>query len=262
LALNDPELQRVEPFQIFDNLYYVGTDWVSCYALTTSEGIVLIDALYGDLPILAVENLELLGLNPTDIRYVLVTHGHFDHAGGAAFFQETFGARVGMTQTDWDLAAIEAKGRFFTPGAPRPDLVLADGDSLRVGDQTIHFYVTPGHTEGVLSMRFPVYDGGEAHEAFVFGGVGLNFEGVPRTLSYIESVNRIRELATGRPVIEVNVGNHPTVGRIFERHEPLVQRQRGDPHPYVDPDAFLEDLDLFLRNAEAKLVEERAAAGL
>jgi metallo-beta-lactamase class B len=123
LALNDPELQRVEPFQIFDNLYYVGTDWVSCYALTTSEGIVLIDALYGDLPILAVENLELLGLNPTDIRYVLVTHGHFDHAGGAAFFQETFGARVGMTQADWDLAAIEAKGRFFTPGAPRPDLV-------------------------------------------------------------------------------------------------------------------------------------------
>ena len=211
---NDPVAQRVEPFQIFDNLYYVGIDWVSSYLLVTTDGLILIGSLYGDFIDNAVDGIRAVGFEPSDLKYVLVTHGHFDHVGGAARFQEAYGARVGMTEADWELAEQPPSDPRYEIDVPVRDMVIADGDTLQLGDTEIRFYVTPGHTEGVLSMEFPVRDGGEEHRAFVFGGVGLNFEGVHRTNLYLDSVARIRRLAgeEGNP-IEVNITNHAEMGR-------------------------------------------------
>jgi len=141
-------------------------------------------------------------------------------------------------------------------------MVIADGDTLQLGDTEIRFYVTPGHTEGVLSMEFPLRDGGEEHRAFVFGGVGLNFKGVHRTNLYLDSVARIRRLAAeeNNP-IEVNITNHAEMGRIFERAEQLASREPSDPHPFVDPRGFLDWLAELQRNAEHKLTVERELAG-
>jgi metallo-beta-lactamase class B len=139
-------------------------------------------------------------------------------------------------------------------------MVLDDGDSLKVGDTMIKFYVTPGHTEGVLSMEFPVRDGETVYRAFVFGGVGLNFSGVSRTQSYIESVRRIQDMMAEPHPIQVNISNHPGPGQIFDRRDRLRVRQEGDPHPYVDPEGYRAWLDQLLRDAEEKLETERAAA--
>ena len=261
-VLNDPAAQRVEPFRIFDNLYYVGIDWVSCYLLATTDGLILIGSLYGDFIENAIDGIRAVGFDPSDLKYVLVTHGHFDHVGGAARFQEAYGARVGMTEADWDLAERPPGDPRYEIDVPVHDMVIADGDTLQLGDTEIRFYVTPGHTEGVLSMEFPVRDGGEEHRAFVFGGVGLNFEGVHRTNLYLDSVARIRRLAgeEGNP-IEVNITNHAGMGRIFERAEQLASRGEGDPHPFVDPRGFVDWLAELQRNAEEKLVVERELAG-
>ncbi len=256
---NDPSRQKVEAFRIFDNLSYVGLQWVSCYVLETSEGLILIDALYGDFAEHAEDGIRALGLDPADIKMVLVTHGHFDHSGGIKHFKDTYGAQIGMTAEDWVLAESEPSDpRFAFPQIER-DLVIEDGQQISLGDTTLTAYVTPGHTEGVLSLDFEVRDGEQTHRAFTFGGVGLNFSGMDRTEAYLASVARIRSLsADGERPISVNVPNHPEVGQMFERRDRAATREPGDPHPFVDPEgyaAWLQDIDSAARQ---KLVEEMA----
>lgn len=149
-----------------------------------------------------------------------------------------------MAEADWQMS-----------GQTR-DIVIGDGELVTLGDTTIRFYVTPGHTEGVLSMAFPVLDGGETHNAFMFGGMGLNFSGVERTEMYLASVDRIQAM----PGIEVNITNHESGGQIFARADRLADRGPNDPHPFVDSDGFYAWLDTLETNALAKLEEERAAA--
>ena len=114
---NDLSVMAREPFQIFDNLYFVGTQDHGAWAVTTSEGIIVIDALY-DYAVegAVVEGLRKLGLDPEDIAYVVISHGHGDHHGGAAYLQEQFGARIVMGGPDWDRDHVPIEpSKRFTP---------------------------------------------------------------------------------------------------------------------------------------------------
>lgn len=249
----DPAVQKVEPFRIFDNLSYVGAEWVSAYVIETSDGLIVIDSLYGPFADHLLEGVEKLGLDPSEIKYVLCTHGHWDHMDGAARIQEVTGARVGMTEKDWRLVENgETLGERPRSRLNR-DLVIKDGDVVTLGETTIRCYVTSGHTPGVLSMRFKVYDNGTPHTAFVFGGVGLNFEGVDRTRTYISSVKRLLAMND----LEVNITNHPPKGQIFERAKKLKSRKIGEPHPFVAPDQYKSFLKSQLALARVKLEEEQ-----
>ena len=251
---DDPAQQRVEPFQVFDNLYYVGAKWVSAWVLETDQGLILFDSLYGDLVDIAIDGIRALGMDPNDIRYVIVTHAHFDHIGGAKRMQDEFGAVVMMTEADWQMTEVEPIYQAYPK--PRRHLTVGNGSSLNLGRTRLSFFQTPGHTPGVLSTRFTVYDDGYPHTAFMFGGVGLNFSGVERTEMYIDSVKRLMAMGD----IEVNVPNHEGSGDVFERYELLKQRQDGDPHPFVDPESYEAWLEILLINAEDKLQQEQAAA--
>jgi Metallo-beta-lactamase superfamily len=99
--------KTVPPFKIFDNLYYVGNDWVSSYLLTTSDGLILIDALYGKYPSHILESVHDLGFDAKQIKYILCTHAHYDHYEGADTLQRLTHARVGMTDPDWQM--VEGK---------------------------------------------------------------------------------------------------------------------------------------------------------
>ena len=206
LAWESPE-QAVEPFQIFDNLYYVGIDWVAAYVLQTSEGLILIDALYGKWVNALPGNLRKLGLDPNDIRSVLVTHGHFDHHGGAALIQQRYGAKVVMTEEDWVLAETPARHPLFAAAVPTRDVVAQDGDIITLGDTTVTLFKTPGHTPGVLTMGYEVKDGAEVHNAITLGGVGLNFSGVERTQSYLESYARLQSMAAVSGCVSHSLGH-------------------------------------------------------
>jgi metallo-beta-lactamase class B len=240
----DFNAQSRAAFKIFDNLYYIGVDLVSAYLITTSDGLIVIDTLFAASHDKLMNNIRAVGFDPADVQYIFVSHGHGDHAEGAPLLKAATGARVGMAEADWAMT-----------GQP-PDLVITDGESITLGDTTITFYVTPGHTPGVLSMAFPVRDGDAMHQAFMFGGMGLNFSGVDRTEMYLASVDRVQAMEG----IEVNITNHESAGGIFARADQLATRLAADPHPFVDPDAFYAWLDSLEVNAEAKLIEERAAA--
>ncbi len=153
------ETWYAEPQKVFDNLYFVGQTEYSAWAITTSQGIILLDAIY-DYSVEAEvdEGLRKLGLNPADIKYVIVSHGHLDHAGGAKFLQEKYGARLIMSAADYDL--LDQQNPTWKP---KRDMVATDGMKLTLGDFTMTLYLTPGHTEGTISTIFPVRDGSARH---------------------------------------------------------------------------------------------------
>ena len=251
---DDPELQYVEPFQVFDNLYYVGADWVASWLLVTDQGLIVFDALYDDLTEMMIRNIRTLGFDPNDIRYLIGSHAHYDHIGGAARFQQEFSAVVMMTEEDWLLT--EGAAQFQEYPRPIRHLSASDGSTLTLGRTRLQFMKTPGHTPGVLSTRFTVYDNGYPHTAFMFGGVGLNFSGVEQAESYVESVRRLQAVQG----VEVNIPNHASVADVFARRDRLAAREEGEPHPFVDPEGWAEFLDLWLRRGESYLEQQKELA--
>ncbi len=251
--LHDPEQQRVAPFQVFDNLYYIGAEWVSSWLLVTDQGLIVFDAMYDELTDLAIEGIRELGFDPDDVRYLIVSHAHYDHVGGALRFQQEFAAVTMMTEEDW--AMTEQPPVFREYPKPVRHLSASDGAILNLGRTRLRFMKTPGHTPGVLSTIFTVYDNGYPHTAMLFGGDGINFTGVDRLQMYVDSIERMQTL----PDIEVHVSSHPMPGEIFERRDRLAQRQDGDPHPFVDPESWDAHLELRLRQARQQLAQEQAA---
>src|SRR5580765_2611206 len=149
-----------EPAKVFDNLYFVGTKFHSSWALTTGDGIILLDTLYDYASEEAiVGGLKKLGLDPATVKYVIITHAHGDHDGGAKLMQDRFGSRIIFGGPDWD--SIEKSVNQWPNGKPKRDIVATDGQKITLGDTTVTLVLTPGHTPGTLSLIFAVKDNGK-----------------------------------------------------------------------------------------------------
>jgi metallo-beta-lactamase class B len=230
-AADDP---LITPTKIFDNLYAIGRTSTVVYALTTSDGIVLIDAGYPDqLESVLLPGMKALGLDPARIKYILVSHGHSDHFGGSAVLQQRFGAKVGMAPADWEL--VERPGRGGTPSTgPKRDVVLVEDTPLKVGDTEISFVAVPGHTPGSIGFIFPVKDGRSTHTAALFGGAILlpGRQDVPVLQGYIASVRHFADVTRERG-IDVEVQNHPIFDGMDAKLATLKTRRPDQPHPFV-----------------------------
>ena len=202
-----------EPGQAFDNLYYVGSTWVSAWVLKTSEGLILIDALNNtkEATELILGGMRRLGLDPAQIRYVLVTHGHGDHYGGAQMIADRYRARVVASEIDWKMmeTGLEFDSTLWDR-PPKRDMAVHDGDTLTLGDATIRFVITPGHTLGTISPVFDVRSGGKLHKAMIWGGTSFNFgRDMLRLDGYIAATERMRKIAAEMG-IDVPLSNHPS----------------------------------------------------
>jgi metallo-beta-lactamase class B len=219
-----------EPVKVFDNLYFVGQTEYSVWAVTTSAGIIVIDAIF-DYSVEAevAEGLKKLGLDPTTIRYAIISHGHGDHHGGAKFLQEKYGARIIMGAPDWDLVE---RGAARTP-APKRDIVATDGQKLTLGDTTLTLYLTPGHTPGTISTLVPVKDGGRTHLAAAWGGTAFNFPRTPENFKvYVNSADRFRDIVA-KAGADVIIANHTRFDGTPKKVAALATRKPGQAHPYV-----------------------------
>ena len=184
------------PYKVFDNLYFIGTRIHSAWALTTSDGIIVIDTLfdYAIEPEM-VEGLTALGLDPRNIKYVVVSHAHGDHDQGAALLQSRYGAKVVMGEADWDSTlqrAATAPG-----GVPKRDIAVGPGGlKLKLGDTTVDIIATPGHTPGTLSYFFPVKDGGRTLTVAYAGGTAFNFPRLAENFArYRDTQRKMTEVA-------------------------------------------------------------------
>lgn len=262
--LQSAALQKVEPYKAFDNVYYVGICWVSAWLITSPKGHVLIDTLYGPYTAAMLENIRSLGFDPKDIRQVVVTHGHFDHAGGAATLKAALpGARFAMTAEGWREAAETAASSASRPdrwSAIEPDIVLNDGQVLQIGDIRLQAFETPGHTMGTASFSFDAYDGGRRYRAFTVGGLGLNaIKGPEQVEAFIASLKRIRTLTEDpKDPVTTHLTTHAFSNGLTEAKDLLKGRRAGEAHPLVDPKGFREQLDALQAGAEQRLVTERA----
>jgi metallo-beta-lactamase class B len=232
---------HAEPARVFDNLYFLGQTEYTAWAVVTSDGIIVIDPLFDySVEDEVVNGLTTLGLDPKRIRYVLISHAHRDHVGGARLLQERFGARVVMSAADWDLLAADP-GTW--PKATR-DIVATDGQKLTLGDTTLTLHFTPGHTLGTISTIIPVKDGGRPHVAALWGGTNFNWRTGPARYitperpprfwyeTYGSGARRFRELAAIAGA-DVLLSNHPNYDGTKAHLVALARRKAGEPHPYV-----------------------------
>jgi len=224
-----------EPAKVFDNLYFVGGKIHSAWALKTRDGIILFDTIYPyNSEELIVGGMRKLGLDPKDIKYVVVSHAHQDHIGGAEMLQKRYGAHVVMTGPDW--ALVEKVPNRFKTMAPKRDMVAVDGMKLSLGESTVNIWFTPGHTDGTMSFTFQVLDRGKPLNVVYSGGTALVYEWTQRDWSirnlqtYIDSQRHLAAKAreSGATVL---LSNHSEFDNAYNKNRMLAGRGDG-PNPY------------------------------
>ena len=168
---NRPDDPAIQPANIFDNVYTIGNVGTVAYVIQTSAGLMMIDALganqvESDL----LPGFTKLGLDPAQVKTILVAHGHADHFGGSAYFQQKFGSKVYVSAADWNLIENPPPARGGgAPAAPqvwpKRDQVLTEGQPVVLGDLKVMPVAIPGHTPGSMGFIFPVKDNGRTHMA-------------------------------------------------------------------------------------------------
>jgi metallo-beta-lactamase class B len=223
------------PGQAFDNLYYVGVNWVSAWAIKTSAGIILIDALdNADEAAASIDGgLRKLGMDPAQIKYVIVTHGHGDHYGGVDYLVQHYHPKIVMSAADWTMTETKLEFDMALWGRPpKRDVAAKDGDVITLGDTTVTLYITAGHTMGAISPVFDVKANGQTHRVVLWGGTAFNFgKDLPRLDSYVASTQRISAVVKQQG-IDVLISNHAGFDGSLKK---LDQRRAapGAPNPFV-----------------------------
>jgi metallo-beta-lactamase class B len=261
------EYQKIPPIKVFDNLFYVGPGFVSVWLIPTTDGLILVDGAQEPYVDFVIDNIRKAGFDPRNIKYILLSHGHLDHFGGAAKIQALSGARVATLEEDWQLIDAAFKAPNANANANRPlgpvlkrDMVIKEGDTITLGKTELKVYKLPGHTPGSPSFTFTVYDNGRPHKALIFGGPGQR-GGVEGGTEFLNSIRRLqKEFADVE--VPVHVHSHLATypypgGAVFERMQ--KPRKPGDPHPMVDNATWRA----WLKTAEAGTVKyiEDAKAG-
>ena len=232
-AVPDRATWYAQPYKVFDNLYFVGTRIHSAWALTTSQGIIVIDTLfdYAIEPEI-VDGVTKLGLNPRDIKYVLISHAHGDHDQGAALLQSRYGAKVVMGAADWD--STLQRPATAAGGVPKRDIgVGSEGQTITLGDTTVDVIATPGHTPGTLSFIFPVKDAGRTMTVAYSGGTAFNFPRQPQAFAvYRDSQKKMADAARAAGA-SILMSNHTEFDRAYDRARiAQLPRAAGEKHPY------------------------------
>ncbi len=225
------ETWYIGPAKVFDNLYFVGSKIHNSWALTTSEGIIILDTLFTyNSEEEIVGGLKKLGLDPVTIKYVIITHAHGDHVGGAKLLQDRFHARVVMGGPDWD--SIEKSVNGYPEGKPKRDIVADDGAKITLGDTSVTLVTTPGHTPGTLSMIFTVKDAGRPLVVAYSGGTAFNFPSTgPNFDTYIRSQAKMAAAAAAAGAT-VFMSNHSEFDNAVPKIKMLAARKPGEPHPF------------------------------
>ena len=231
---NKPDDPEFAPTKVFDNLYAIGRVGTVVYVITTSDGIILIDSGYANqIDSVLLPGMKKLGLDPAQVKYLILGHGHVDHFGGAPYFQDHYGTHVASSGADWDL--MEMTARNAKPGAPPPpkrDVVMMDGQPITLGGEKVTPFLIPGHTPGSTAFVFSVKDGGKTYTAGLYGGTVL----IPRIAwnlrEYASSLKHWAEVSK-KMKVDVEIQNHPMYDNFTDKLAKLQERKPGQPNPFV-----------------------------
>ncbi|WP_372783878.1 subclass B3 metallo-beta-lactamase [Phenylobacterium sp.] len=239
----DPAHDPFPPFKIGEGLYYVGASDYSSYLIVTKAGLIVIDG--GDAPTghQVVGNIRTLGFDPANIKILLNTHEHFDHAAGLAEIKRAApGAKFYASAADGAIVAAGGRGDPFLKGERfyyepvEPDVTLKDGQTVSLGGWTLTAHITPGHTPGCTTWTFPVTVAGKVRQALdhcsssVLPGYKLGkTETYPgQTADYEKSFATWKKLPC-----EVFIASH---GQFFDMKAKKAALDAGKADAFVDPE--------------------------
>ena len=240
-----PKSERIiEPFRMFGNVYFVGTYAESSHLIDTGEGLIMIDTGSPENLTVILVGLEKLGFAPADVKYIINSHWHWDHTESTRAMADLSGAKTLIGREDYEKAK-----RYFDA-----DIIISEGDTLTLGNTTVEFIETPGHTKGTLSFFFNAEENGRTVRAGMFGGAGVNtlhqgkfdYEGCRE--DYRKSVNRL----LGEKV-ELFLGNHSWNNHTYEKWLDLCEF--GENH-FVGEKAWTRFLESCLRKLDETIAKD------
>lgn len=253
----------VAPFHIIGNIYYVGTADLAAYLIHTKDGDILIDGTLEQNVPLIERNIAALGFRVSDIKILLNSHAHYDHAAGLAALKHDSGATLYASAAD---APILERGSIsFGPTASdhfppvKVDRIVRDGETLELSGTKLTAHLTPGHTPGCTSWTMPVSEDGAAHTAIFYcsttvaGNPLVNNKAYPQIASdYEASFAKLKTMKA-----DVFLAAH---AQFYHPQQKLALRKKGAPNPFVDPGELQRFVAASQRDFEAELAKQKAQA--
>jgi metallo-beta-lactamase class B len=257
-------LVQIAPARVMDNLYYVGLGWVGAWAITTSDGIVLIDTLDSEKNAdeVIVGGLTQLGLDPNRLKVIILTHNHADHTSGAPLLVRRYHPRVYASAPEWEIMEGKRPAAGNRPtNPPARDLTLQDGQTIQVGDTPFTFILTPGHTPGSTSIVFPSSDAGRKHVVALVGGVTAQ-PNLDSQMQALEGLQRLSAYAR-QAKVDVEIVDHVHVDDSMARTRAAATRAPGDPNAFViGQQGFQDFLGMLMECYQANMARLRAQTAL
>jgi metallo-beta-lactamase class B len=255
------------PFHIIANIYYVGSQGLASYLITTPQGNILINSnLEKSVPMIR-DSIEKLGFHFNDTKILLISHAHWDHCAGSAAIKELTGAKYMVM--DADVPEIEAggKGNFQYGDSPgsryqpaKVDRVLHDGDEVRLGGTALVAHLTPGHTKGTTTWTMKVADGGRTYNVVIVGSPNVN-EGYVLVNNKLypqiaEDYERMFRVLKSLPC-DVFLGAH---GSYYGMEAKYARMKEGGLNPFIDPDGYKSYIAEREQTFLAELAKQKAAS--
>ena len=252
-----------KPFRIVGDTYYVGTQELAAYLIASPKGDVLIDGtLEKNVPQIEA-NIRALGFKLSDIRLILNTHAHFDHAAGIAQLKKDTGARFAASAGDKPI--LESGTISFGPTADmhyppvKVDQVVKDGETLSAGDVRITAHLTPGHTPGCTSWTWNVSEGGKSYRVIDICSVSVAGNPLVNNKAYPGIVSDYRASIARLKAIHADVFLAPHAG-FYDPQARLAARKPGGPNPFIDSGALRSFMTKADAAFETELARQQAAA--
>ena len=244
-VFKNQEDRYVEPFHIYGPIWYVGDTWVCVHLIDTGDGLLLIDCGNSGATAMLIHAIWKAGFNPADVKWIILSHGHLDHIGGAEFFRKMFGTELYMGKPDCDMFRERPELALLQDTGNPADQIfdvdheIEEGEVLKFGNIEIEFRLVPGHTDGCIAMFFDVKEDGDSKRVGYYGGFGFNTltkeylteigdtEFRQREI-YLESIEKVKN-----EKVELFLGNHCENNRTLEKMKEL-QEGSCEGNPFID----------------------------
>lgn len=256
--------QPVEPFRLLGNIYYVGASGVTSFLITSPHGHILIDGGFPETAPMIEKNIGRLGFNLRDVKILLLSHAHYDHAGGLAELKRKSGARLLVSEAD--TAALRNGGRgdfawgdrFLMPPV-MPDGTIVDGQRIELGGSTLTARITPGHTRGCTTWTTNVEEAGKRYNVVFSCSVTVPGYTLVNNSAYpeiIEDYQRSFRILKSLPC-DVLLAPH---SEFFQMKEKAARLRAGDATAFVDPAGCRAYVNQSERSFQRELEKQRREA--